>query len=89
MESKIKPAVPATAKTTKRVRASPMKISNMLGVLESDESIFSAVPRFRASRPVCLSHLSAANERSRSTVVTQQPAMKRGFNFPAPTSIPN
>lgn len=36
--------------------------------------------------PVCLKYRSAANARSKKIVVTQDPAMKRGFKCWAPTS---
>lgn len=55
-------------------------------VLDRPERTFSATPKFFANRPVCRSHRSDAKERSRKTVVTQQPAMKRGFNPWAPIS---
>lgn len=55
-------------------------------VLDRAERIFSATPRFFAKRPVCRSQRSEAKERSRKTVVTQQPAMKSGFKPWAPTS---
>ena len=69
MERRIRPAVPAMAKTTAR-----------------PERTFSAVPRFLARRPVWRSQRSEAKERSRKTVVTQQPAMKSGFRPWAPMS---
>lgn len=46
--------------------------------IENPDRIFSAVPIFFANRPVCRNHRSAAKERSRKTVVTQQPAMNKG-----------
>lgn len=49
-------------------------------------STFSAMPRFFARRPVCRSQRSERKERSRNTVVTQQPAMKSGFSPWAPIS---
>lgn len=55
-------------------------------VLDRPERTFSATPKFFAKRPVCRSHRSDAKERSRKTVVTQQPAMKRGFRPSAPMS---
>lgn len=55
-------------------------------VLERPLSIFSAIPRFLANLPVCLSHLSDAKERSRKIVVTTQPATKRGLRPWAPIS---
>ena len=55
-------------------------------VLDRPESIFSATPKFFAKRPVFRSHRSDAKERSRKTVVTQHPAMKRGFKRWAPIS---
>lgn len=54
--------------------------------LESAESDLSTALVFLAKRPVCRKYLSAAKDRSRKTVVTQQPAMKRGFNPCAPMS---
>ena len=69
MERRIRPQVPAMAKTT-----------------ESAEQTFSNVPRFLARRPVWRSQRSEAKERSRKSVVTQQPAMKRGFRPWAPMS---
>ena len=53
---------------------------------ERAERTFSAVPKFLARRPVWRSQRSEAKERSRKTVVTQQPAMKSGFSPWAPMS---
>ena len=53
---------------------------------ERAEQTFSAVPRFLARRPVWRSQRSEAKERSRKTVVTQQPAMKSGLRPWAPMS---
>ncbi len=89
MERRIRPHVPAMAKTT-AMNDQYGRVSQpaLLGksVLDRTESTFSATPRFFAKRPVCRSHRSDAKERSRKTVVTQQPAMKRGFNPWAPIS---
>lgn len=41
--------------------------ANMIDIVES---AVSARPEFLASRPVCRSHLSAANDKSRNMVVT-------------------
>ena len=62
------------------------ELSKAEDVLDRAERIFSATPRFFANRPVCRSQRSDAKERSRKTVVTQQPAMKRGFRPWAPMS---
>ena len=51
----------------------------MESVLDKADRIFSATPKFLARRPVCRSQRSEAKERSRKTVVTQQPAMNNGF----------
>ena len=90
MDSKMSPQVPAIAKTT--VDEISMLVPRSLptyrerGVLDRPERTFSATPRFLAKRPVCRSHRSDAKERSRKTVVTQQPAMKSGFKPWAPIS---
>lgn len=55
-------------------------------VLDRPERTFSATPKFFAKRPVCRNQRSDAKERSRKTVVTQQPAMKRGCKPWAPIS---
>ena len=55
-------------------------------LLDSPLSTFSAIPRFLARRPVCRSHLSEAKLKSRKTVVTTQPVMKRGLRPWAPMS---
>ena len=55
------------------------ELSKAEDVLDRAERTFSATPRFFANRPECRSQRSDAKERSRKTVVTQQPAMKRGF----------
>ena len=62
------------------------ELSQVEDVLDRAERTFSATPRFLANRPVCRSQRSDAKERSRKTVVTQQPAMKRGFRPWAPMS---
>ena len=62
------------------------ELSKAEDVLDRAERILSATPRFFANRPVCRSQRSDAKERSRKTVVTQQPAMKRGFRPWAPMS---
>lgn len=60
-----------------------------MDILERPLSTFSAMPRFFANLPVCRNHLSAAKLRSRKTVVTMQPVMKRGFSPWAPMSDMN
>lgn len=82
MESRIRPNVAPMAKRTEKIQhdAVRWRIHKALGQLESQDSILSTAPRFLANRPVFLSHRSAANEKSRNKVVTQQPAMKRGFS---------
>ena len=62
------------------------ELQSVEDVLDRAERTFSATPRFFANRPVCRSQRSDAKERSRKTVVTQQPAMKRGFRPWAPMS---
>lgn len=57
-----------------------------VSVLDKPDRTFSATPKFCAKRPVCRSQRSDAKERSRKTVVTQQPAIKRGFKPWAPMS---
>ena len=96
----MRPQVPARAKMTAsmmtesacgwdgtslqlRIPGEPQEAED---VLDRAERTFSATPRFFANRPVCRSHRSDAKERSRKTVVTQQPAMKRGFRPWAPMS---
>lgn len=55
-------------------------------IMLNPERIFSSVVVLAAKRPRCRSHLSDRNDASRNTVVTQEPAMNRGFRFSAPTS---
>ena len=52
---------------------------NEWNVLDSPLSTFSATPRFLAKRPVWRSQRSDAKLKSRNTVVTTQPVMKRGL----------
>jgi hypothetical protein len=47
---------------------------------------FSSTVWFFAKRPLCLSHRSLTNARSRNTVVTAAPVMNSGFRPKAPTS---
>ncbi len=53
---------------------------------DRQDSTVSTFVTFLASSPRCRSHLSAKKARSRKTVVTQQPAVKRGLRLSAPTS---
>lgn len=94
MERRIRPQVPAIANTT-AMMGQYEKDSGVCrqwmgdwlsSVLDKPERTFSARPKFLAKRPVCRSQRSDAKERSRKTVVTQQPAMKRGFKPWAPMS---
>lgn len=62
------------------------QVPAMAKMMDRPERTFSATPKFFAKRPVCRSQRSDAKERSRKTVVTQQPAMKRGFKPWAPMS---
>ena len=66
-------------------RISPA-VPAMAKTMESAESDLSTMPVFLAKRPVCRKYRSAAKDKSRKIVVTQQPAMKRGFNPSAPMS---
>lgn len=67
----------------RRIRPSvPARAATM----EQMENIRSHFSMLRASTPLCRSHRSDAKERSRKTVVTTQPAIKRGFRPSAPTS---
>ena len=65
--------------TSHIVRTQSMETATIEDPLERAERNFSTLPKFLANRPVCRSQRSDAKERSRKTVVTQQPAMKRGF----------
>ncbi len=56
------------------------QVPPMAKKMDKADSPFSAFPMFLASLPVCRSHLSAANERSRKMVVTDAPAMKSGWS---------
>ena len=60
-----------------------------MALLDSAETHVSTAPRFLASRPLCRSHLSDRKDKSKKTVVTQQPAMKRGLSPWAPISCGN
>lgn len=91
IERRIRPQVPATAKMTVMINQHewiPVSALMEMGrsVLDRPERTFSATPKFFAKRPVCRSQRSDAKERSRKTVVTQHPAMKRGFKPWAPMS---
>ena len=82
MESRIRPNVPTMAKTTKTTMTLDLGswyTRVPLDLLDRADNIFSAMPMFFAKRPVCRNHLSAAKERSRKMVVTQEPAMKSGL----------
>lgn len=63
----------------------PMMAKRMLKI----ERIFSFLVVLGTSRPLWRSRRSAANDRSRNTVVTADPAMKRGFSLAAPMSLMN
>ena len=56
-------------------------------MMVNTERIFSVMFAFGTSRPRCRNQWSDRKERSRDTVVTQHPAMNRGFNLDAPTSL--
>ena len=93
MERRIRPQVPAMAKMTSSEEEGVsmgfethwhkhvirVMVQRKI-VLDRPLSIFSAMPRFLARRPVCRSHRSEAKLKSRKTVVTVQPAMNNGFN---------
>lgn len=86
----MRPTVPATGKqTTARSVYEVGRIrTRQSNSLDKTERTFSMLPVSLASRPLCLNHLSAAKDRSRNTVVMQQPAMKRSFSPWAPISSP-
>lgn len=91
MERRIRPQVPATAKMTAMIdqhewMSQSARVEIGGSALDKPDKIFSAAPTFLAKRPVCRSQRSDAKERSRKTVVTQQPAIKRGFKPWAPMS---
>lgn len=60
----------------------PTTANKMLSQL----NVFSMTVVFLASRPLCRNQRADRNARSRKMVVTHEPAMKRGFRLPAPTS---
>jgi hypothetical protein len=55
-------------------------------IIERMDRIFSVSVMFFVRRPRCRSQRSDAKDRSRNTVVTTDPAMKRGLRSSAPTS---
>lgn len=55
------------------------QVPAMAKMMDQADKTFSATPKFLARRPVCRNQRSEAKERSRKTVVTQQPAMNNGF----------
>lgn len=71
------------SKTDKRINPIPPHSENTMEIMAK---VLSVLPLFLASWPLCLSHLSDINERLKNTDVTEQPAIKRGFNLWAPTS---
>ncbi len=62
------------------------QVPTIANMIERVARIFSPRVVFLANRPLCRSHRSERNDKSRKTVVTADPAMKRGLRFEAPTA---
>ena len=89
IERRMSPAVPAIPKMTEddSQRSYWTNKKTADNILARAERNFSALVVLRSNLPECRNHRSAANERSRKTVVTQEPAMKSGLSPSAPISI--